>query len=387
MLNYKNWGRLWKVYGRSFLRYGTPKKILNALRTELAYRRRKVDVRTPPYILMLEPLYYCNLACPLCDRQVFPGVRQGKEAGYLPLEMVDKVLHEIGDYLFQCQIFGQGEPLMHWRLTREIIERFHRRRVFTLLSSNMTLVTEKIAEEAVTSGLDHWVAAIDGVSQEAYEQYRQGRVSNVEKCFEGLRQLIEARRRHKSRMTIEWQYLFHKGNVHEIERARSMAEELGIWFRPSPLRGMEFDSRLQKQWLPNDEAYRVAGTAKEGETINDFPCYFLWRALTLNSNTQLARCLIYQNVSEFGSLRDHSVMDLYNSPSQQAARALFNKGEPHTEGFPAPCHNCSFFERHHGGPNMDKFGSLGLESEDAADYTYAAEPEIPLTVLPAQTTE
>ena len=65
LLNFRNRDRLWQVYAASVLRYGTPKKIANAVRTELAYRRRVADVRSAPYILLLEPLYYCNLECPL----------------------------------------------------------------------------------------------------------------------------------------------------------------------------------------------------------------------------------------------------------------------------------------------------------------------------------
>ena len=43
-----------------------------------------------------------------------------------------------------------------------------------MLSTNTTLLTEKIAEEVVKTGLDHLVCAIDGVSQRVYEIYRVG---------------------------------------------------------------------------------------------------------------------------------------------------------------------------------------------------------------------
>ena len=33
VLNYRDYGRLWRVYGRSLLRYGTTRKLVNALRT------------------------------------------------------------------------------------------------------------------------------------------------------------------------------------------------------------------------------------------------------------------------------------------------------------------------------------------------------------------
>src|SRR5438874_11238020 len=168
LLNYRNYGRLWRVYVRSAWRYLTPRKLANALRTEYAYRRRVSDVRSYPYILFLEPLYYCNLDCPLCDRQVFPDARKEKgAAGKLSLELFDRLIDEAGQYLFQCQLFGQGEPLLDWPRSRAIIESCHQRKIFTLLSTNCTLITEPMADEIVTSGLDHLVCAIDGVSQAA----------------------------------------------------------------------------------------------------------------------------------------------------------------------------------------------------------------------------
>ncbi len=66
-LHYRNYGRLFNVYGRSQWKYGSVRKVLNALRTEWAYRRRRDLVRSYPYILFLEPLYYCNLDCPCVE--------------------------------------------------------------------------------------------------------------------------------------------------------------------------------------------------------------------------------------------------------------------------------------------------------------------------------
>jgi MoaA/NifB/PqqE/SkfB family radical SAM enzyme len=357
-LNYRNSGRLWRVYGRSLVKYGSLKKIWNAARTEWAYRRRIADARSMPYILFLEPLYYCNLDCPLCDRQVFPDARPGREAGKLSMELFDRLLEEAGDYLFQCQIFGQGEPLLDWARTREIIEKCSRRRIFTLLSTNCTLVTPTIAEELVAGGLDHLVCAIDGISQESYERYRTG--GKLADAMEGMRLFAQERRRQRRPLEIEWQFLVHRYNAHEREAAAKMAAELGVVIRFAPLRGMEYSEALQQYWLPEDGQTFQHGRLERGKTRSSFPCYFLWRSLVLNSNGKMARCLIYQNVAEYGDLNDLSVRELYNHPSVRRARQLFATG-PVPEGeFPSPCNNCSFFGRHHGGPNMDKHASLGL---------------------------
>ncbi len=353
-IHYRNYGRLFKVYGRSLWKYGSAGKILNALRTEWAYRRRTPLVRSYPYILFLEPLYYCNLDCPLCDRQIFPDARKNS-AGKLSLELFDRLLDEAGKYLFQCQIFGQGEPLLDWPRSKYIIERCHARRIFTLMSTNCTLVTEKMAAEVVASGLDHLVVAIDGITQESYEKYRvRGQVADA---LSGMRLFVEEKRRQRSAMQIEWQFLVNKYNHGEMARAREIAAELGVTLRFAPIRGMEFDPALQEEWLAPEPEFRAAKVA-EGETVFAWPCYFLWRSLVLNSNGQAARCLIYQNVAEYGSLEGRTVKDLYNDPTMQRARQLFRKGPVPPGPFPTPCASCSFYQRHHGGTNQTKAGSL-----------------------------
>lgn len=352
LFNYRNPGdnqRLWHVYARSVLRYGTIKKIVNALRTELAYRRRDVVVRSRPYILFLEPLYYCNLDCPLCDRQVFPEAR-ARDAGKLSLDLYDRVLDEVGDYLFQCQIFGQGEPLMNWKLTRQIIEKTHARGIFSYMSTNCTLLSEEIAAEIVDCGLDYLVCAIDGASQKGYETYRAG--GSFADAMAGLRRLVEARRRHRSRLRIEWQFLVHAHNEHEMPEARNLARELGVAFRPAPLCGMEWDPELEDFWLPKSGPW--AREFAPGKPLNDFPCYFLWRSLVLNSNGKVARCLVYQNASQYARLPQASVMDAYNHSSVQAARRLFRKEPIPDADLPAPCRGCGQFARHHGGAVLDR---------------------------------
>jgi len=352
LLNYRNPGdnmRLWRVYANSVLRYGTPKKLWNAVRTEAAYRRRDAFVKSKPYILFVEPLYYCNLECPLCDRQVFPDARSG-DAGKLSLEVFDRVLDELGDYLFQCQIFGQGEPLMNWKLTRQIIERSHARRIFSEVSTNCTLLDEEVADEIVDCGLDYLVCAIDGTSQESYEIYRVG--GQFADAFAGLRRVVEACRRKRSSLMVEWQFLVHARNEHEVPVARRMAAELGVPLRLAPLRGMEWDGALQDEWLP-----KTGDWAHEFDTtrpLNDFPCYFLWRSLVLNSNSKIARCLIYQNATQYADLRRVGAMEAYNDPSVQQARRLFRREAAAQQEFPAPCRSCGQFARHHGDRVIDR---------------------------------
>ena len=349
ILKYRNAGqnsRLLAMYAASVVRTGTVRKLANAIRTEISYRRRTVDVRSMPYLLFLEPLYYCNLDCPLCDRQVFPDARRD-DAGKIALDLYDRVLDELGPYLFQVQIFGQGEPMMNWALTGEIIRRTRARRIFTMMSTNATLIDAERADGIVRSGLDYLVCAIDGITQGAYAKYRVG--GSVDAALAGLRHVAEARRRLGSSLRIEWQYLQHSGNHHETEAARAMAHDFGVRFRVAPICGMEWDATLQDEW-------QVPGARRiePGEVVNDFPCYFMWRSLVLNSNGKTARCLVYQNAAQYADLRHMSVREAYNHPSVQTARRLFRGELPAPTDPPLPCDGCGHFQRAHGAPVGDR---------------------------------
>ncbi len=375
MLNYQNYGRLWRVYGLGTLRYGTPRKLWNAARTEWAYRRRRVDTRTAPYVLHLEPHYFCNLKCPLCQRQRFSGARKA-DAGHLSLDVLDSILDEIGDYLIQCHIFGLSEPSLNWPLTRQIIEKTHRRRIFTLVSTNATLITPDMAREMVASGLDYLVCAIDGTSQESYGKYRvNGRFDDA---IRGLRLVAAERDRQRSRIQIEWQYLVNAFTADEMDEARRMASEMGVYVRFAPMGGMEHDKELQDYWLPKSTQWQDS-RIETGKARNKWACYWLWRGAVVNSNGQMGRCPGYQNVAQMGSVAEKSFMKLYNGPLSQRARQLFVKGPVPPGDFPAPCSTCMFYPREHGGPNRDYPWAEGEAGRQR-------EAPIPLTMAPRETT-
>ena len=150
---------------------------------------------------------------------------------------------------------------------------------------------------------------------------------------------------------------------------------MGVFLRFSPLRGMEYEPDLQEEWLPEGSEWQD-GKIAPGKTCYDWPCYFLWRSLIVNSNGKAARCLIYQNVAEFGDLNVSTVRELYNGPDTQRARQLFSRGDVPAGDFPQPCNNCGFYARTQGGQNLTKPQSLERPPPASGKAT------IPLKMLP-----
>lgn len=290
-------------------------------------------------------------------------------------------MDEIGDDLFQCHIFGLGEPLIDWPLTREIVERAHRKRVFTLVSTNCTLITPEMAQEIVESDLDHLVCAIDGISQASYGAYRVG--GEVEDALRGLRLVCEARDRLKKSLEIEWQFLVNAHNIHELDAARQLAEELGVFLRFAPMGGMEWDTKLQDEWLPEGKEWQDS-RLEPGQVRNPWHCYWLWRSAVINSNGHLARCPGFQNVAQLGDVAQTGVMPLYNGPESQRQRELFCQGAVADGPFPEPRNSCAFYTRQHGGPyqSAQEISQNLLAQEQTAQGQTASQRPEPIAILP-----
>jgi radical SAM protein with 4Fe4S-binding SPASM domain len=342
MIHYRSAHRLLRLYGRAFLRGFTVRRFMNALRTEWAYRRRRLDVRSMPYVLFIEPLYYCNLECPLCPRQM-PAFHSHK--GKLEIDLIRRTFSEVGPYLFQCSIFGNGEPTLDWSRTAEVIAVALGHNVFTSVSTNATLITPVMAEKIVTSGLDYLICAIDGVSQEAYAKYRVG--GDVRDALNGLRYVLEAKRRLKSNLLIEWQYLVNAYNEGEIEQARALARELGVPIRFAPIGGMGKDPAEQERWAAKNPKYRQL-IERPGVPNNAHHCYWLWRSIYINASGTMGRCPKYSGPNPIGDLREQSIAEIYNSRASQLQRHIFHPGPlPAEERIPAPCDTCELYVRCH----------------------------------------
>ena len=382
LLAFTGRGRLMRVYGRSVLSYSTWKKAINALRTETAFRLRRVHTPARPYLLFIEPVYACNLHCPLCARESFRGARL-HDSKVLPLGVLDKVLDELGDYLYQCHIFGLGEPTLNWAHTHEVIRRVHRRGIFTLLSTNATMIDGSLADQMIRSPLDYIVCAIDGLSQESYGRYRVGG------CFadamRGLELLVHARRQQRRGVGIEWQFLVNRYNISEMRDARKVARRLGVQLRFSCLGGSGSSPQAQAYWLPPRDSRHVIHE-KPGQPHNRFHCQWLWRGAVLNSNGYVARCPAYQNAAQLGSVARGAFMDLYNGPSSQRSRQLYVKGPVPDGPFPHPCNTCSNYTRYHGGPYLEEEQTFGARFRRGAGGSVAgagaiAKADDPLTAM------
>ena len=223
--------------------------------------------------------------------------------------------------------------------------------VYTRISTNLNILSEENAEKLVTSGLDYLTLSIDGASQETYSRYRVG--GDFDKVLKNLNLVIAAKNALKSQTPkLVWQFLLFRHNEHEVEKAKALAEKMGLIFSLMPA----YIRPEKKNWFPSREAVERYGLGGAVEYKVDNPgpkvqtsriCKWLWTHLIVGSNGSVSPCCrLTPSDATLGNIhQSKDFFDIWNNDKFRSARRFFISGKKQTpETF---CETCSSF------PNRD----------------------------------
>jgi MoaA/NifB/PqqE/SkfB family radical SAM enzyme len=336
---------------RSVLQHGTPRKWANLALVEYERLARKVETRSRPYILFLDPCNYCDLRCPLCPTGMMD---LGRPQKMLSFECFKRYFDPHAPYLFECILHNWGESLLNKEIFR-MISHAQSSNVGTNLSSNFVNTTDEELDRLLDSGLEYLIVSLDGTNQETYSRYR--RRGDFEKVRRNLTALLERRaRRRQSTPVVEWQYIVMKHNQSEVEEAERMSREIGVdVMRFIPV-GLPFEAEnraaLAKDWFPTDVAGRVEiddGQQVFGQDGRPGGCYYLYRSMTINPDGGVSPCcIVYKSERDFAHLEATETIDvsaLWNNEKFRSARSLFSAVE--VPGRQATiCDRCTLFAWH-----------------------------------------
>lgn len=336
---------------RSVIQHGTPGKWANLALAEAERKLRRIEVRSHPYLLIIDPCNYCNLRCPLCPT----GVNElGRPQTMLSLEHFKHYFDPLAPYIFEAYMHNWGESLLN-KQVYPMIEYAQQHNVGTNLSSNFVKVTSDDIDHLLESNLEYLVISLDGTSQETYSQYRIG--GDYERVITNLSELI--RRRHRRRQktpVIEWQFIVMRQNEHQIPEAEALAKKLGVdLLRFIPV-GMPYEWHARRKetadsWYPVTVQGRVASDGHEqqfGQARKPSPCFYLYRSMVVNADGGISPCcVVYQKNRDFADLNEGAgdPTKIWNNEKYLAARSLYTKRQI-TNRSPTVCDECDIFEKH-----------------------------------------
>jgi radical SAM protein with 4Fe4S-binding SPASM domain len=148
-----------------------------------------------PPIVVWNCTQRCNLKCLHCYARSQDKVYQGE----LTTEESNTFLRDLADFKVPVILFSGGEPT----LRKDIIELASRAKelgIRVVLSTNGTLITDKLAEEIIKMGFGEVGISLDGIG--AVNDHFRGQEGAFEAALQGFRRLVALKQRVSLRLTI-----------------------------------------------------------------------------------------------------------------------------------------------------------------------------------------
>ncbi len=285
------------------IKYPTRGSMWRAARNEFAFRRRSSRSHAVTQV-NIELTNRCNLACLMC-----PVNRDMVRARHdLSPEVFRRVIDE-NPGLDLILMFQWGESL----LVKDFFERVRyvaNRGTQVMVTSNGTLLTEKICGKILDCGLARITFSVDGRP----ETYFKIRGFSHAKLRENVERLVRMRDERGSPLGIDINMTIWEENEDEAEEVRAAWEGL---------------------------VDRVQFIPRFADAPRHTPCRELWRgAMVVQSNGDVVPCCRdVEGELAIGNVHESSLLDIFNGDPMKRLRELHRKRR-----FPPLCANCSEYE-------------------------------------------
>lgn len=318
----------------------TPRKVTNMAAVLGSYFLSRIT-KNPrhvgfPISLSLEPTTACNLRCPECPS----GLRSfNRPTGKLDINLLNKLIPQIKDYITYINFYFQGEPYLHPEFL-SLIKACADAGIYTSTSTNAHFLSEEKARETVQSGLDKLIISIDGTDQYTYESYRKE--GELEKVLEGTKNIVRIKKELGSKTPhVVFQFLVVKPNEHQVSEVRALGKELGVnevVFKSAQIYDFENGNEL----IPTIDQYSRYKEVEEGKWAIKNPlddhCWRMWSGCVITWDGKLVPCCFDKDAQHtMGDLQTQTFKSVWNSAEYQSFRASILRSRSEVE----MCRNCS----------------------------------------------
>jgi radical SAM protein with 4Fe4S-binding SPASM domain len=301
----------------------------------LTYLKNKIKERVfkKPTQVILETTNSCNLNCPYCmvGMQNDLVSRHGNTAhdlmsrpvGFMTEETFQLVRKELIKFgIRKTYLHFQGEPFLN-KLT-PLFARILKEDGFEVgVFTNGQAFNDRNIDELAKTEVDLIRFSVDGASEDTYQQNRVG--GRFEKVFENMKKVAIAHKGTKTR--IEWQFLALRNNEHEIDKARSMAKEIGVHLFVKGFRVT--DPAL----VPEQNQYRSTFLSK--------PCTDIYHQIGIYWNGDIVPCCYDVDGKEImGNLHKTDLLTIWKNERYSLFRKSVDSFLKSPEDQPHVCKNC-----------------------------------------------
>ena len=309
------------------------RKIINWILLETSITLKLKKPWGLPTHFLIEPTTFCNLRCALCP--VTEGM--DRPSGHMEYTLFKKLIDEIKDYALLILMWDWGEPFLNPNIYK-MISYARDNGIKVVSSSNGHLFTDQEnAKKLVESGINSLIIAVDGITQQTYEQYRKS--GNLEQALQGIANIQTAKRNHNSDLPlINFRFIAMKHNEHEIPALKDFARSMNLDVLSiktlNPYSNDTYhENRSSKQnqydaYIPENEKYRRfkynIHDGRPERVRRTPPCKNLWNSPAVHWDGGIFPCTYdYNDRYSFGNLQKKSFKAIWFGERYQKLRDKF----------------------------------------------------------------
>lgn len=311
------------------------RKYINAFKTGTSFLAgsalKKPLISGMPPAIGVEMTNFCNLRCPECASG--SGTMR-REKGFMDTAFFVQFIEELKPYLFNINLYFQGEPMMHPDFFAFIDATGH---LYKTISTNGHFLDEATAIKLANAGRGRLIISLDGIDNETYSKYRKN--GNIEKVITGIKTVgAEFRKRH-SKMKLEIQVLLNRYNEHQIDAIHKLSMENGATLvkksmqvcNPEDIPAWMPESKKYRRYIEENGSYRIKSY---------FPrrCARLWFNPVVTWDGKVLPCCFDKDADYImGDLREQSFREIWHGRRYLEFRRAVLSGR---EKIPI-CRNCT----------------------------------------------
>ncbi|MEE8587612.1 MAG: radical SAM protein [Acidobacteriota bacterium] len=281
-------------------------QIHNRWKLLTGYLAGRSDIPSFPMTLIIENTGKCNLKCPMCPREL--GVFEDID---IDLDLFKRLIDEVKGRSELVFPWGGGEPMLNPDIYR-MVRYCKDAGIYTVVSTNATLLDERRGRLLIESGLDNLILAFDGTTKEVYEKYRKN--ARFEKVRANIHRFLKLKKEMGSNLFVVLQMVRLPDNAHQVKDFHKM------W----SIEGVD-QVRIKEDEIVIEE---VALQERIQHDRRRNPCYQLWQGPpAIKYNGDFFPCCHTWRSEPFGNVNQQSIEELWNSPQMQRMREAHLSGD------------------------------------------------------------
>ena len=288
-----------------------------------------------PLGLCVEPASICNFKCIQCPISLPDFKRIVGDTGLLAIELFRKIAFDIKAMgrLKQLNLYGDGEPLLNKSIVDMVrIANDNNIAEKITITTNAALLTEKLSEALIDSGLTYLRVSVYSVYDERFKEVAGVKNIDPQVVFNNVKRFREIR----ERMGVKKPYIYVKmidtySNENDDFAAlyKDIADQVNI---ETPMNwngydGIDFISKVDTEKL-TDETLIQGFYAEKGKSGLKKICTTPFHSLNIKMNGDVVVCIVDWNKgTKVGNINEQSLSEIWFGDNLRHYREMHLRGE------------------------------------------------------------